>query len=278
MRKINQKHSLKEHIRQAALQVFSQKGYSGTSVAEIACQAGANPATIYRFFSGKRELFASLQRPDLDFPDQREQQRRHQIMDTALKIFSEKGYAAATMDDIAETAGLSKAGVYFYFQSKEKLFEAAAENPAAFNVLNPILDELKTKDEVDIREGLVRLVKAFLCMFENEDFVCLLKVILSEGVRNASIAAVYREKILNIGAEKVSGFLVKYGDLEQDKLAFAVRSLFGMLVSWGFLNCLLAKEDEGQKFDLDEVAKMTVDQFLNGIQNSLIMKEQLEGR
>ena len=107
--------SLKERITQAAITIFGKKGYSGATMNEIAGQAGVNPATIYRFFSGKKALFQSLNRPDLDFPDRQEQTRRAEILGVALQVFSRKGYTAATMDDIAAAAGLSKAGIYFYY-------------------------------------------------------------------------------------------------------------------------------------------------------------------
>ena len=47
-----------------------------------------------------------------------------QILDAALQVFSDKGFASARLDDIAEAAGLSKGGVYTHFASKEEIFGA----------------------------------------------------------------------------------------------------------------------------------------------------------
>lgn len=51
-----------------------------------------------------------------------EQFKRQQIVDTAMRIFKEKGYFAASMQDIAEACGMAKASIYKIFPSKEDLF------------------------------------------------------------------------------------------------------------------------------------------------------------
>lgn len=48
--------------------------------------------------------------------------RRNDIIDAAEKVIFEKGYDAATMDDIAKTAEFSKRTVYVYFNSKEQIY------------------------------------------------------------------------------------------------------------------------------------------------------------
>lgn len=50
--------------------------------------------------------------------------RREEIVDAAQKVFFAKGLATATMDEIAETAELSKGTLYLYYRSKEDLYLA----------------------------------------------------------------------------------------------------------------------------------------------------------
>lgn len=52
------------------------------------------------------------------------QERRVTIVDAAEKVFSDKGFEQATMDDIAAAAELSKGTLYLYFKSKDDLFAA----------------------------------------------------------------------------------------------------------------------------------------------------------
>ncbi|MGA2835179.1 MAG: TetR/AcrR family transcriptional regulator [Acidimicrobiales bacterium] len=48
--------------------------------------------------------------------------RRRQLFDVALALFAEHGYSATTMDDIAESAGVTKPLVYQHFDSKRALY------------------------------------------------------------------------------------------------------------------------------------------------------------
>ncbi|HEX8628567.1 MAG TPA: TetR/AcrR family transcriptional regulator [Catenuloplanes sp.] len=50
--------------------------------------------------------------------------REQQMLDAAVKVFSRRGFHAASMDDIAEDAGISKPMVYAYLGTKEELFLA----------------------------------------------------------------------------------------------------------------------------------------------------------
>ena len=50
----------REHILDAAIQVFMEEGYAGASIDRIVQLAGGSKATLYRHFNGKAELFAAI--------------------------------------------------------------------------------------------------------------------------------------------------------------------------------------------------------------------------
>jgi len=54
--------------------------------------------------------------------------RRQQILEAALDVFAESGFAGATTKDIATKADVTQGLIYFYFNSKENLFHAACEH------------------------------------------------------------------------------------------------------------------------------------------------------
>lgn len=56
-------------------------------------------------------------------------ERREAILDAAERVFGEKGAHAATMEDVAETATVSKGTLYLYFKSKDDLFVALTHRP-----------------------------------------------------------------------------------------------------------------------------------------------------
>lgn len=113
---------LREKIQSAARAVFLEKGYTEARISDIAQTAGISPSTIYLYFSGKKDLFASLDishaadlRPEFD-------RKREEICRAALVIFGQEGFERTTMDAIAEQVHISKAALYQYCFSKEDLF------------------------------------------------------------------------------------------------------------------------------------------------------------
>lgn len=50
-------------------------------------------------------------------------QKKKLIVETARKVFMEKGYKLVTMKDIVEACEISRGGLYLYFQSTKELFE-----------------------------------------------------------------------------------------------------------------------------------------------------------
>lgn len=50
--------------------------------------------------------------------------RREQILEVATRLFSERGYAATSLEDVADEIGFTKPAIYYYFESKDEiLFE-----------------------------------------------------------------------------------------------------------------------------------------------------------
>jgi len=57
--------------------------------------------------------------------------REQQVLDAAVRVFSQHGFHTASMDEIAEVAGVSKPMVYAYLGTKEELFIACLRREAA---------------------------------------------------------------------------------------------------------------------------------------------------
>ena len=64
----------------------------------------------------------------------RKEARPAEIVAAAMAVFSEKGFAAARLDDIAARAGVSKGALYLYFETKQALFEAVVRDIVGPNV------------------------------------------------------------------------------------------------------------------------------------------------
>lgn len=56
-----------------------------------------------------------------------ETNRKNEIIEAARKLFAAKGFSPTSMDDIARDVGITKASLYYFFESKEKIFETIVE-------------------------------------------------------------------------------------------------------------------------------------------------------
>lgn len=85
-------------------------------------------------------------------------QRRKQLMDAAVQVFTGVGYHQAAMDDIAEAAGVSKPVLYQHFSSKMELYQAVLEQ-SCDRLERIVLDALASTDVN--RDRVVATVDAF---------------------------------------------------------------------------------------------------------------------
>lgn len=93
---------------------------------------------------------------------------REKILEAAKAAFSEKGFDGVSMEEIAQRAGVRKPLIYYYFPSKEVLFE---------EVWNRALEELENHifKEVEGENYYIRKIKRFLRAYI--DFVTSRKVL-----------------------------------------------------------------------------------------------------
>lgn len=88
------------------------------------------------------------------------QQKEKQIIQSAVSLFSSKGYHATKMDDVAKQAKMSKGLIYFYFKNKEDLYMAVTKK--AYDELRNIFKEtMKPKDKKGI-DLVMDLVNNFI--------------------------------------------------------------------------------------------------------------------
>ena len=108
---------------------------------------------------------------------------RKQILDAALLLFSERGFARTSVRDIARAAGITDAAIYYHFASKRELFEALIEGRGFTTALENL-----ERAEITIgpREAIPLVALNSLgFIFQNRD---LMKVLLFEAVAQDAVA------------------------------------------------------------------------------------------
>ncbi len=135
-------------------------------------------------------------------PPRRAPQERHEaILKAALDVFSEHGFAAARLDDIASRAGVAKGTLYLYFPDKETLFEQMLQSVAA-----PALAQLARLAEAeDVPPAAA--IAALLTFFETEVIGTprekVIRLIISEGARFPRLAKFHYDTVISKGLAAV---------------------------------------------------------------------------
>src|SRR5262245_22564005 len=83
-------------------------------------------------------------------------ERREQILDAALRLWTRKGFDATTVDDLAREAGVAKGTVYLYFATKEALLAAAARR---WSLLPDLLSLGPSLGALPIAEAIPKLAE-----------------------------------------------------------------------------------------------------------------------
>jgi AcrR family transcriptional regulator len=86
------------------------------------------------------------------------EQRRAEILEAALQLFSSKGFHDTTMEEVANAAGVAKGTIYLYFQSKEHLLLALKRDfmqgltDAVANIVADAIEQLEGGKGTDYRD------------------------------------------------------------------------------------------------------------------------------
>jgi AcrR family transcriptional regulator len=158
--------------------------------------------------------------------DARFRRRLAEVLDHATEVFCEKGYEGASMRDLSRASGMSLAGLYHYFESKERLLYLIQKE-----TFTTILRKLKTRlEESDEPEQRVRIfilnhLEYFLANQEGMKVLSHEDEALKNGF-GSEIAAIKREYYrICLGLMEA---LKRERGLDFDART-AVMSLFGMM-------------------------------------------------
>jgi AcrR family transcriptional regulator len=112
---------------------------------------------------------------------------RKQILDSSLRLFSEKGFARTSVRDIAQAAGITDAAIYYHFDSKRDLFEALLDERGFTTALESLEKTELSEIRAAPREAFVGLATGALeFLYQNKD---LMKVLMLEAMAEDEVAA-----------------------------------------------------------------------------------------
>ena len=168
--------------------------------------------------------------------------RREEILDAATTVFSARGFHAATVDDVASTAEVSKGSLYHHFDSKESMIDGLAEKWQAVDA--------ETFDAADREasplDGLALVAKRTIARMQREGFddsVRLGVFLWAEVLVNPAVEKT-QMKLVSEWRGRVRGLVMRAqeaGEIGPQHDAEAITTFLGSLTlglfigeSWGF--------------------------------------------
>jgi AcrR family transcriptional regulator len=118
--------------------------------------------------------------------EREKERRRQQIMVAAKRVFSDKGFNKATMEDIAQEAELSPGTLYLYFKNKEELYASLSLRILQYLLIR--VEHVNDDKEADPQEKLTALMDAMYDVYEFDPLIIINMFHLqsSETLRNLS--------------------------------------------------------------------------------------------
>jgi AcrR family transcriptional regulator len=163
--------------------------------------------------------------------ERRKDARPGELLDAALDLFVEKGFAATRAEEVAARAGVSKGTLFLYFQSKEELFKAV--------VRENISGRFKEwNEEFETFEGTAAEMLAY-CMTSWWDRVGatrasgITKLMMSEAGNFPDITAFYQQEVIQPGQALIRRILQRgmdRGEFRPLNLDYAIYSVIAPMV------------------------------------------------
>jgi AcrR family transcriptional regulator len=186
------------------------------------------------------------------------ERRRQQIIVAAKRVFSDKGFNKATMEDIASEAELSPGTLYLYFKNKEELY--ASLSLRILQYLNIRVQHVNDEKNLDPEQKMIALREAMFDVynFDPLTIINLFHLQSSETLRNLS--SEFLDEINELSRKSIGGIatIIEEGinkgvfvDKHPNALADIFWSLFSGVILWEASKNILNEEKDYLKNTLE---------------------------
>ena len=131
------------------------------------------------------------------------ERRRQQIIVAAKKVFSQKGFNKATMDDIASEAELSPGTLYLYFKNKEELY--ASLSLRILQYLHIRVEHVKDKRGLNPEQKLDAMIEAMYDVYEFDPLVIINMFHLQSSETLKNLSAQLLTEIKDLSRKSIGG-------------------------------------------------------------------------
>ncbi len=198
------------------------------------------------------------------------ERRRQQIMVAAKRVFTDKGFGKATMEDIAKEAELSPGTIYLYFKNKDELYASLSLRILQYLMIR--LEHVNAEPLTDVVHRLKELKEAMFDVYEFDPLILInmFHMQSSETLKNLSPDLLKQIETLSGNSLKVIANIFEDGirqnifiDLHPTAVADIFWSLFSGIVLWETSKRII--NTDGEKDFLKETFDTAFEIFSRGI-------------
>lgn len=190
-------------------------------------------------------------------------QRRNEIFRGAANLFLKKGYSETSMQELADTLGMTKPSLYHYIGSKEDIIHLIVEYSAKYdhNIVNQLSESVHQNSATQHLRDAIRLY--IIGVDENQDI---------HNLNNHVVASMPKEIRQKMFAdyEYVAGYFkeniqkgIESGEFKKVNAKLVAENLMLMMQAWAYRRWTFRKD-----FTLEEYIKQQTDFIINSIKKS----------
>jgi len=191
-------------------------------------------------------------------------ERRKQLIDIAMKLFSEQGFDGTSTREIAQAAGVNEAIIFRHFKTKEDLYWAVLADRIERRGRSRRVRELLESDG-DAREVMTAIAEAMLDRTAEDTAVT--RLLFYSALRNRDLSErffqTYAQEKFELLAEFI-GRRIEAGEFRTADPMIAARSFLGTIIYHYLVEELLGGQRQ-RAFSVRELAEEVTDIFLGGM-------------
>jgi len=190
--------------------------------------------------------------------------RPREILDAALTVFVEKGFAATKLDDVAVAAGISKGLLYRYFDNKAELFKEVIRQTLV-TTIRDVGDRARASDSAVA--ALDMFLEQMITIANDARRSAIPKLVISESGSFPELAVFYLAEVIGPGLQQLAGLVgrgVESGEFRKVDSELAAKSIIAPLLLSVIWRHTFARYDS-KRFDPDALIRQHRDILLHGL-------------
>jgi len=198
--------------------------------------------------------------------ERRKDARPGEILDAALELFVEKGFAATRLEDVAQRAGVSKGTVYLYFDSKDDLFKAVIRSGMVRAIEEA--EKVVSGFEGSSADLLRRIYAGWWQNIGGTKLSGIPKLMISEAQNFPELARFYYEEVIQRGSRLFARTIergIERGEFRRVNVDHTVRAIVAPLIMRAILEHSFLPCAGPEDFDVPAYFAHTLDLILDGL-------------